>query len=512
MSTPSAPPETSVLDLFVVGGGINGCGIAADAAGRGLTVALAEMGDLASATSSASSKLVHGGLRYLENYEFRLVREALSEREVLLAKAPHLIWPLRFVLPHVPGVRPRWMVRAGLFLYDHLYRRRAIQGSRSIDLGHDPAGRPLQAQFPNGFTYWDCWVDDARLVVLNARAARDRGARIMTRTRVTALTPDGDVWRIGLDDGTRRFEVAARTLVNAAGPWADKIDGLALGNRQAAKPVHLRLVKGSHIVVPRIAGANDAYLMQSADKRVVFVLPFEEKFTIIGTTDVAYTGDPSAVTASAEEEQYLLDLAQRFFKTSLKRADIVWRYAGVRPLYDDATDNPSAVTRDYRLELDPTPGAPPRLSVYGGKVTTYRRLAEEALAHLAPHLGPRCGPAWTAHAKLPGGDLPAASFDAFVADLEGRYPTFEALHLKRLARRHGCLIADVLGDARTPSDMGAHLFGGLTEREVAHMKAQEWARAPDDILWRRSKLGLHALADLPATDRQALADRIAALL
>lgn len=504
--------DTAVYDLFVVGGGINGTGIAADAAGRGLKIALAEMSDLASATSSASSKLIHGGLRYLEYYEFRLVREALAEREVLMRKAPHLIWPLRFVLPHVPGVRPAWMVRAGLFLYDHLYAREKIASSQAIDLARDPAGKPLKSALTKGFTYWDCWVDDARLVVLNAKAAHDRGANIMTRTRVVSLLPDGQQWRIVLEGASGRREVKARVLVNAAGPWVDGVDAMARPSGQIANSHHVRLIKGSHLVVPRVEGANDAYLMQSADKRVVFVLPFEERFTIIGTTDVAYTGDPAAVAASDEEERYLLDLAGQFFNVPLGHADVVWRYSGVRPLYDDSSDNPSAVTRDYHLALDAGLGRPPRLSVYGGKVTTYRRLAEEALARLTPHLGATAGAPWTAGAPLPGGDIGGGEFDAFVAELQHRLPAFNPLHLKRMAHRHGTLIHTVIGDAKSPSDMGANVFGGLTEREIAYMKSDEWARSPDDVLWRRTKLGLHALASLTSDDRKALNDRIGALL
>ena len=503
--------DTTLYDLFIVGGGINGTGIAADASGRGLRVALAEMADLGSGTSSASSKLIHGGLRYLEYYEFRLVREALAEREVLLAKAPHLIWPMRFVLPDVIGVRPHWIVGAGLFLYDHLYARKKIPASKSIDLSGDPAGRPLKPDLRRGFTYWDCWVDDARLVVLNAKAARERGARIMTRTRVTGCTAVDGQWRIQIEDAAGRREFRARGLINAAGPWADKIDGVSESRLTKKPAAHLRLVKGSHIVVPRIAGADDAYLMQNADKRVVFVLPFEERFTIIGTTDVTYHGDPAAVTPSDEEEQYLLELAGKFFKSPLRHEDIVWRYAGVRPLYDDASNDPSAVTRDYHLALDAPDGTAPRLSIYGGKITTYRRLAEEALGLICPHIGITRGAAWTAGRTLPGGNLPEGNFEGFVADLTRQYPSFKALHLRRLARRHGTLVADVMGDATTPADMGRALSEGLSEREVRYMKSDEWATQPEDILWRRSKLGLHAMAR-DADSYARLRDAIAELL
>ena len=498
------------VDLAVVGGGINGCGIAADAAGRGLSVLLAEQGDLASATSSASSKLIHGGLRYLEHYDFRLVREALGEREVLLRRAPHIIRPLRFVLPHVPGLRPRWMIRAGLFLYDNLARRRLIPGSRGVDLTRDPAGAALRSELTAGFSYYDCWVDDARLVVLNAQAAALRGATILTRTRVVRIRREDSGWVLGLvrEDGVET-EVHARALVNAAGPWVAEVDRLAGVTAAGSNaPPKVRLVKGSHIVLPRLAGmGEDAYLMQNADGRVVFALPFEERFTIIGTTDVPYTGDPGRVAIGEDEERYLLDLAQRFFRAPLRQEAIVWRYSGVRPLYDDGDADPSAVTRDYRLELTSAPGASPMLSCYGGKVTTYRRLAEDALLLLRPAL-PEMGPAWTTGAPLPGGDIPGADFAAFLRSLEAARPRFAADDLRRLARRHGTRTAEVIGDARSLADMGRHFGAGLTEREVLHMKTAEWARSADDVLWRRSKIGLHLA---PAARAEAVA-AIGALL
>ncbi|WP_072385864.1 glycerol-3-phosphate dehydrogenase [Hyphomicrobium sp. CS1BSMeth3] len=504
------PPDA--YDLAIIGGGINGCGIAADAAGRGLTVLLADMGDLGGATSSASSKLVHGGLRYLEHYAFRLVREALGEREVLLAKAPHIIWPLRFVLPHMPGQRPAWMLRAGLFLYDHLYRRKAVPGSAALDLTREPGGRPLKPELTRGFAYWDCWVDDARLVILNAQAAAERGAEILPRHQVTAVRAEGALWRIMIRNGAQEREIRARALVNAAGPWVDKVGGLI---DSAAAP-RLRLVKGSHVIVPRIAGADDAYLMQNTDGRIVFALPYEEHFTLIGTTDVAYDGDPASVTIDESEIAYLLDLASRFFRTPLQRQEVVWAYSGVRPLYDDQSDNPSAVTRDYHLELTASAGVPPLLTVMGGKVTTYRRLAEEALERLRPHLA-GMGPAWTAGAPLPGGDLvesgrlaasPVAAFQQFVVRLGQQYPGFERPYLVRLARRHGARVPAVIGDARSLADMGALLGPSLTEREVVYLKEHEWAASAEDILWRRTKAGLHLGAD----ERARVMDAIAALL
>ncbi len=481
--------ETTTYDLVVIGGGINGCGIAADAAGRGLKVLLVEAEDLGCGTSSASSKLIHGGLRYLEHYEFRLVREALAEREVLLAKAPHIIWPLRFVLPHVPGLRPRWMIRAGLVLYDHLARRQRIPGSTGLDLRQDAAGRPLRDDLNHGFAYWDCWVDDARLVVLNARAAADRGADIRTRTRATRIEPHGHHWHVHLTRGNAVTEIRARALVNAAGPWVDQVAACVAASGANARP-QLRLIKGSHIVVPRIAGADDAYLLQSADGRVVFALPYEDHFTLIGTTDLPFTGDARDAAISVDEESYLLALASRFFKTPLTADSIVWRYSGVRPLYDDQSDNPSAVTRDYKLDVSAGHGLPPMLTVMGGKITTYRRLAEEALARLAPHMAPM-GPAWTRGATLPGGSIANADFAGFTLSLCRQYPNLDPVLLRRLARRHGSNTALVLGTAKLATDLGRDLGYGLTEREVDYLGHHEWAMTADDVLWRRTKVGLH---------------------
>ena len=486
---------SSAFDLAVIGGGINGTGVAADAAGRGLKVLLVEQGDLAGATSSASSKLIHGGLRYLEHYEFRLVHEALAEREVLLARAPHIIWPLRFVLPHVAGLRPRWMIRAGLFLYDNLYRRKLIPGSSSVDLTRDPAGRALAPGLTKGFAYWDCWVDDARLVVLNAEEARRRGAEVLVGTRLVSGIPGPDGWRLSLAAGDRVRDVRARAVVNAAGPWADLVaESLAARGRNQRAAPKLRLVKGSHIVVPAISEAGSAYLLQSADRRVVFAIPFEERFTLIGTTDVPFEGEPGRVAISPGEQSYLLELAGRFFARPPKPEDIVWSYAGVRPLYDDESDNPSAVTRDWRLELDTSTEGAPLLSVIGGKVTTYRRLAEAVLARLAPFL-PGMGPSWTAAAKLPGGDLGASGLDGFVAALVAERPGLDAGVLRRLARRYGSETRRLIAEARTMGDLGRDLGAGLTEREVAYLAEHEWARSADDVLWRRTKAGLHMGAE-----------------
>lgn len=495
-----------IYDLAVIGGGINGAGISADAAGRGLHVLLTEMGDLAGATSSQSSKLIHGGLRYLEHYEFRLVREALAEREVLLAKAPHIIWPLRFVLPHVKGMRPHAMIRAGLTLYDYLAPRHHIPASCALDLTRDPAGRALKPELTDGFSYWDCWVDDARLVVLNARAAADHGATILTRTKATELKPVDGLWHVGLKSSDWSHEVRARVLVNAAGPWADDVARQASEAAPVVNVPKLKLVKGSHIVVPRIAGAEDAYLLQNGDGRVVFALPYEQDFTLIGTTDVPCTGGPADPQISAEEEDYLVELAGRFFAKPLARSDIVWRYAGVRPLLDDGSADPSAVSRDYRLDLTAGEDQPPVLNVIGGKITTYRRLAEAALAMLEPHLA--MGPAWTANAPLPGGDVGEAGIAGYVLDLARRRPGLPMPWLARLARLYGTRTDLLLGSAKKTADLGADYGAGLTECEVAFLREREWAQTPDDILWRRTKVGLH----LTAEQRRDAAAKIAQLL
>jgi glycerol-3-phosphate dehydrogenase len=477
-----------IYDLVVAGGGINGAGIAADAAGRGLSVLLVEKADLGGATSSASSKLIHGGLRYLEHFEFRLVREALQEREVLLANAGHIIWPQRFVLPQVAGGRSSMMLRAGLFLYDHLGQRQLIPPSASLDLRRDPAGYALRRELTHGFSYWDCRVDDARLVVLNALAAADRGAVIETRTTLRSARVRDGKWHVTIAGAGGAREVGARALVNATGPWVRDVGGDIGGCAPHATP--LRLVKGSHIVVPRISGANDAYLCQSADDRVVFAIPYEERFTLIGTTEVAYAGDPAAAATGRDEVDYLLALTRLFFAAPPVREDIVWSFSGVRPLYDDDADaSASAVTRDYRFELSETQGAP-LLSVLGGKLTTYRRLAEAALAKLAPYF-PGMGKPWTARSPLPGGDLGEGGLAGFVKDLCRRHRGFGAAFLGRLARRYGTFVDDVLDGASTEADLGQTLGGGLTEREVVYLREREWAREPEDILWRRTKCALH---------------------
>jgi len=480
-------------DLLIIGGGINGAGVAADAAGRGLSVCLVEQGDLAGGTSQASSKLIHGGLRYLEHYEFRLVREALFEREVMLERAPHIVWPLRFVLPQADRARSRLRIRAGLFLYDHLARRRRIPSSRAVDLTADPAGRVLRSDLRRGFSYWDCWVDDARLVVLNAKLAAMRGAHVRTRTRVTALERGTDAWTATMEAGGRIETCQARVVVNAAGPWADRVAALARDNTRAAG-VQLQLVKGSHIVVPRVAGAEDGFLFQNVDGRVVFVLPFERAFTLIGTTDVPIGGWPAEATCSAEEEAYLLAAANRFLARPLTRDEVVWRFAGVRPLQADADQsNPSALSRDYSLELSGDGVGTAMLTIVGGKVTTYRRLAEAVMERLAP-LFPGLPSGWTASGPLPGGDIPNGDFALFMEGLARLYAWLPEPMLVAIARRHGTAAREIIGDARRLEDMGALFPGGLSAREVGYLVANEWAATPEDVLWRRTKAGLHAKA------------------
>ncbi|WP_072392554.1 glycerol-3-phosphate dehydrogenase [Hyphomicrobium sp. CS1GBMeth3] len=491
-------------DLAIVGGGINGTGIAADAAGRGLKVVLFERGDLAEGTSSASSKLIHGGLRYLEHGEFRLVREALLEREVLLARAPHLIHPLRFIIPHTTGMRPRALTRLGLFLYDHLAARRRVPGSAAVDLKRDPAGRPLTPTIAAGFSYYDCAVDDARLVVLLAVDAAARGARIVTRAPVTRATRREGLWEVTSDTAAGPTSIAARVLVNAAGPWCTEVARLA---GDATAPA-LRLVRGAHIVVPRIAGADDAYLLQNDDGRIVFVLPFEERFTLIGTTEVSVGSAADGFVASEAETDYLLAATARFFAHPPSRADVVWRFAGVRPLVEDGARSASAISRDYRLDLDEIDDGPPLLNVIGGKITTFRRLAEAALDRLAAFF-PGMGPPWTAAAPLPGGAFGGSDFAGYCEDLVRRHPAIARETLQGLARRYGTRADEVIGDAAEDADLGAAIGSELTAREVIYLRDAEWARTPDDVLWRRTKAGLHIGALQIDTARQHIAEVLA---
>ncbi len=469
-----------MYDIAIIGGGINGTGIARDAAGRGLSVLLVEQGDLASATSSASTKLIHGGLRYLEHYEFRLVREALAEREVLLRAAPHIAWPLRFVLPHGEGQRPWWMVRAGLFLYDHLGGRKLLPPTRVVDLRNDPVGAPLKSSFRRGLEYSDCWVDDARMVVLNARDAAAHGADILTRTACVSARRDISTWSIHLDNG-RTAE--ARVLVNATGPWVARFLEHQVGQPSAPK---VRLVKGSHIVVPRLFQHDRCYIFQNPDGRICFAIPYERDFTLIGTTDEDFHGDPRDVAISPAEEAYLLSSINAYLTTPIGAASIVWRYAGVRPLHDDGSGKAQEATRDYTLELD---GSPPLLSIYGGKITTHRRLAEAALEKLRPYLHTMKA-AWTANAWLPGGDFPWDGARHIRDSLLTSYPFLARETADRFTRTYGTLTGEMLGEAHRQSDLGRTIGADLTEREVAWLIHTEWARTADDILWRRTKLGL----------------------
>ncbi|MDY7786425.1 glycerol-3-phosphate dehydrogenase [Burkholderia ubonensis] len=475
-------------DLLVVGGGINGAGIARDAAGRGLSVMLCEQDDLASHTSSASTKLIHGGLRYLEYKEFGLVRKALQERETLLRAAPHIMWPLRFVMPHMPNLRPAWLIRIGLFLYDHLAKRELLPGSRGIDMRRHAAGAPLIDSIKRGFVYSDGWVDDARLVVLNALDAKERGAEILTRTKLVSAERVGDEWeaRLQLADGSISV-VRARAIANAAGPWVGDVLHGALG-RGAQHSV--RLVKGSHIITRRLFDHDHAYIFQNPDKRIIFAIPYERDFTLIGTTDVEYTNDPAKVAIDGNETQYLCESINRYFKRKISPADVHWTYSGVRPLLEDENAaNASAVTRDYRLEMDDGAGAP-LLSVFGGKITTFRKLAEEAGDLLCRALGRDAAP-WTAGAPLPGGDIANAKFDAFAAQFAARHPWLPAGLARRYARAYGTRAERVVGNAKSLADLGTAIAPGIHEAELRYLRDVEWATRAQDVLWRRSKLGLH---------------------
>jgi glycerol-3-phosphate dehydrogenase len=497
----------SQFDLLIIGGGINGAGIARDAAGRGLSVALCEQQDFAGATSSASTKLIHGGLRYLEHREFRLVGEALAEREVLLQIAPHIAWPLRFVMPHVPGLRPGWMIRLGLLLYDHLGGAITLPKSQAVSLRDSPYGTGVKPDFKRGYVYSDGWVDDARLVILNLRSAGQHGARILPRTRFVGAKRQDGLWHAELEssvDGTRQ-QLRARMLVNAAGPWVDEV-ALGLGKRETKAGV--RLVKGSHIVVPRLYSEDHAYILQDDGKRIIFMIPYEERFTLIGTTDVAVQSIDEARAISAAELQYLCDSVSRYARKPVTPEQVVWSYSGVRPLYDDGSADPSAITRDYTLVLDDAAHAP-LLSVYGGKITTYRKLAEAALARLAQWT-PNAGKPWTGSEPLPGGDLGREGRAGLMRRLEQRYPALPRTLLDALSRRHGSITFDILGDAQRLEDLGECFGGNLTEREVRHLIEAEWAREADDILWRRTKAGLHMSADERRRFAQAMEANLSA--
>jgi glycerol-3-phosphate dehydrogenase len=473
------------VDILVIGGGINGAGIARDAAGRGFSVCLAEMGDLASGTSSWSTKLIHGGLRYLEHREFRLVRKALSERERLWAMAPHLVRPLRLILPHQPGLRPAWLLRLGLFLYDHLGGRARLPATRMLDLATDPAGRALRPGFGRAFEFSDCVADDARLVILNARDAADRGARILTRTEVTAAERSGGLWRVTLTDRRtgRTRDITARCLVNAAGPWIDRVLGCALGGGA----VHnVRLVQGSHIVIRRRLVDDRAFFFQTGDGRIIFAIPYEGDFTLIGTTDRDYEGDPAAARADADEIAYLCAAASAYLADPVGPEDVAWAFSGVRPLYDDGASKAQEATRDFVLRSE---GEPALVNVFGGKLTTYRRLAEAVMEKVEAALGRR-GTAWTGTSPLPGGDFPVDGVAALVSRLRDGRPWLAESHARRLVRLYGTRAHGILGGARRAEDLGRRLGHDLTEAELAHLVGQEWAETGEDVLWRRTKLGL----------------------
>jgi glycerol-3-phosphate dehydrogenase len=490
-----------IFDLAIIGGGVNGCGIARDAAGRGNSVFLCEMNDLASGTSSCSTKLVHGGLRYLEYYEFRLVREALVEREILWQIAPHIIRPLRFVLAHHAGLRPAWLLRLGLFLYDHIGGRHLLPPTRSVDLAHDAVGRPLiPNRYTRGFEYSDCFVDDARLVVLNARDAADRGAEIRTRTRAAEIRQVDGIWQLTTENIAtfERTTIRARVLINAGGPWVENVLASGSGVNARAK---VRLVQGSHIVVKKLYEHDRAYMFQNADGRIVFVTPYQDDFTLIGTTDRDYHGDPAKVKATAEEISYLCDSVSEYLAKPVRPEDVVWNYAGVRPLYDDGASEAKAATRDYVFELD-TPGGAPLLSIYGGKITTYRRLAEEALERLEPYLrSAKAREGWTAKSPLPGGDMDVSALPALTAQLRRNYPFLTQEHASRLAHAYGTHAPKLLGHAKSLADLGESFGATLTAAEVKYLMASEWAMTVDDVVWRRSKLGLRlSRAEMAAID------------
>ncbi len=480
----AANSEHALYDLVVIGGGINGAGIARDAAGRGLSVLLCEKDDLAEGTSSRSGKYIHGGLRYLEYYEFRLVREALIEREVLLKAAPHIVWPMRMVLPHSPEQRPIWLIRLGLWLYDHLGGRQKLPGTRTLDLRRDLEGAAIRPTFRRAFEYSDCWVDDARLVVLSALDAAERGARILTRTAFAGARRVDGMWRVELAHAEGgQAVVQARALVNAAGPWVEAVLGKV---QDVASRRHVRLVKGCHIVTRKFWDGQHAYVLQNTDKRLIFVNPYQGDLTLIGTTDIPYDGPPEEVAADEAEIAYLLGILNRYFKAKLTRADVLASFAGVRPLYDDDAANPSAVTRDYVFELDGDQQKAPLLSAFGGKITTYRKLAEHALDRLAPFF-PQMGKAWTVGATLPGGDLPGADFESFEAGVWTRWPWLPRPLARHYARAYGSRIERLLAGAAQLADLGQHFGGLLYEQEARYLLEHEWARSATDILRRRTK-------------------------
>jgi D-erythritol 1-phosphate dehydrogenase len=493
---PGATKETYMtdpknIDLFVIGGGINGAGIARDAAGRGLSVVLCEKDDLAEGTSSRSGKLVHGGLRYLEYYEFRLVRKALIEREVLMRAAPHIIWPMRFVLPHSPDDRPAWLVRLGLFLYDNLGGRKKLPGTRTLNLNRDPEGAPIIDKYTKGFEYSDCWVDDARLVVLNAVDAAARGATVLTRSPCVSARRENERWTVttkhSLTGDIQVFH--AKVLVNAAGPWVTDVIHRVAGANSSR---NVRLVKGSHIIVPKFWEGTNAYLVQNHDKRVIFINPYEGDKALIGTTDIPYDGRAEDVTADEDEIAYLIAAVNRYFKEKLRREDVLETFSGVRPLFDDGNGNPSAVTRDYVFDLEESGGAP-LLNVFGGKITTFRELAERGL-HKLKGFFPEMGKDWTEHTPLPGGEIENADYLAFADKIKTDYPWMPRDLRHHYGRLYGARITEIVGSATSLTDLGEHFGGTLFEAEARYLARAEWATTAEDILWRRTKHRLHLSA------------------
>jgi glycerol-3-phosphate dehydrogenase len=510
MTSPDTTLQNTPYDLFIIGGGINGCGIARDAAGRGMSVALAEMNDLASATSSASTKLFHGGLRYLEYFEFRLVREALKEREVLLRAMPHISWPMRFVLPYhkdmrfendtptskllsfvmpwMKGRRPAWLIRLGLFMYDHMGARKILPGTRTLDLTKDPAGAPLNPKFRKAYEYSDCWVEDSRLVTLNAVDASNRGAKIMTRAKVVKAKRVNDLWQITTEN-TRTGETkthSARALINAGGPW---VKDLLTGPLNHQTRQSIRLVRGSHIIVPRLFDHDRAYFFQGTDGRIIFAIPYETDFTLIGTTDAPHDHADDPAVCTPEEQEYLCTFASNYFKQPVTTDQIVWTYSGVRPLYDDGASSATAATRDYVITLADDSPVAPLLNIFGGKITTYRKLAETSLAKFAPFFPDMPGK-WTEGVPLPGGDFPVDGVDNLLADIRKRYPFLDEKWAKRLLRAYGTNVFEMMGDASSPNSLGQHFGWNLYAREVDWLRDKEFAKSADDILWRRSKIGL----------------------
>lgn len=481
------------FDVFIIGGGINGCGIARDAVGRGYSVGLCEMSDLASGTSSGSTKLIHGGLRYLEHYEFRLVQKALSEREVLWANAPHIIWPLRFVLPYHRGLRPAWLLRLGLYIYDHIGGRKKLPATKTLDLTKDIVGKPLKPLFSKGFEYSDCWVNDSRLVVLNAQDAAQKGAVIETRTKCVSAERKGKIWNVTTEN-LLTGDITVRTadlLVNAAGPWVDNVLAASL---KSTNSKNVRLVQGSHIVVPKIFDHDRCYIFQNSDERIIFAIPYEQKYTLIGTTDQDYVGDSGDVAITDEEITYLCAAASEYFEKPVRDEDVVWTYSGVRPLFDDGASMAQEATRDYVLRLDGQADEAPLINIFGGKITTYRILAEAVLEMIEENLQAR-GPAWTKQASLPGGDFPLDGFAALLSKTMEKYPFLRTDQAERLVRAYGTNTFEILADAVKSEDLGVNFGGGLTEAEVTYLMDNEWALTAGDILWRRTKLGIEATAE-----------------